>query len=136
GEYTSWKEQLEYLKKGGYEGLLTQNGLTLKSYTLLNVDDQQMENKRYGLVSKTINKYEIKLMSDTSKTIVMNEASKKKHLQFFNDTSIKTVELTWDYRGKNFKSKCLVSEKYNTVVYDDIISNVIYFSVSSKLPST
>jgi len=143
--FDSWQEQLEYAKKeGGRQHISHRNGLYLVGYKELpigfsEIADIRLSRETVGVIQLDGRKIDGNFMIDrllndhlVEKYNHRKQAILKDFTDNKRDTSLKVVELEWLYKGNRITTQCIVSEMYKTFVYDDIASNITYYTVTDS----
>lgn len=141
----TWQSKLDYVMKGVGAAHLNNHGLTLLSYGVrknINTDslkacrvDEKALVPVYSRTSENLNKFSVVRMFDVIPTS-RDVYAKRKKLQVngFESDGLIPVTLNWTYNGSQFSTVSLVSLKKQTIVYDDILSNILILQIS-KTPS-
>jgi len=143
--FGSWQEQLEYAKKeGGRHHISHRNGLYLLSYkesstSFSEIADIRLSRETVGViqldgrnidgnfvVDRLINDHLVEKYKHRKQAILKDFTDNRR------DTSLKVVELEWLYKGNRITTQCIVSEMYKTFVYDDIASNITFYTVTDS----
>lgn len=83
----------------------------------------------------------LKPVSLLSTERIQRYSGKKKEIldSLLGNDRFLSLELYWDYNGEAITTSSIVSEKTQKIIYDDILSNVSYYSIDSssatKLPA-
>lgn len=128
----SWQSQMEFLKEGGYDGVLRRGGLSFLSYEHLDRKDvditfTQFFDSPVTLIA-SVDSMGAPLVMDISNDFKLKEhytARKREMIKYYQerDSKLKLVKLLWQYKGNDFNTYCVVSDELGTIVYDDIMSN-------------
>jgi|GEM_PF-3070272 len=147
GELTfgSWQDQLEYAKKeGGRHHISHRNGLYLVGYRerlvgFSEIADIRLSRETVGVVQLDARNIDGNFVIDrllNDHLVEKYNHRKQAILKDFTDnrcgTSLKVVELEWLYKGNRITTQCIVSEMYKTFVYDDIASNITFYTVTDS----
>jgi len=143
--FGSWQEQLEYAKKeGGRHHISHKNALYLVGYKELaasfsEIADTRLSRESVGViqldgrkidgnfvVDRLLNDHLVEMYNYRKQAILKDFTDKRR------DTSLKVVELEWLYKGNKITTQCIVSEMYKTFVYDDIASNITFYTVTDS----
>jgi hypothetical protein len=130
-ESLSWKKQLDFVIRGGYNGLLDSSDLRLISYGL--IDEEQSptleEFKEMPVQIISVNDQRkipvILKISEKSKMSAYYGSRKRSMIDYYNrpDANLRLVKLEWIFKQTEFNTYCVVSETWDKLVYDDILSN-------------
>jgi len=143
--FDSWQEQMEYAKKeGGRLHISHRNGLYLVGYRELpipfsEIADIRLSRETVAAIQLDGRKIDGNFVIDKLREdhlVEMYNHRKQAILKHFTDnrrdTSLKVVELEWLYKGNRITTQGIVSEMYNTFVYDDIASNITFYTVTGS----
>lgn len=131
--YDTWQDQLDYLiRKGSKVQFITEQGLILVDYKLIDNNTSKnifLENPSHVVCynnPKFHNQFNILPFFQAKR---MNPNIDKEYSDFKNKlldslstVGLSNVRLTWRYRGNEFITTCLVTDK--EVVHDDILSRI------------
>ncbi|WP_380906609.1 hypothetical protein [Sphingobacterium chuzhouense] len=142
GGFESWEEQLDFIRQGGYKGVLNSSDLSLVSYKL--VDEKQTPNleefKKMPVTIISVNDQRkipiIMKIPEKSKLSIYYNTRKRTMIDYYDelDANLRLVKLVWKYQETEFHTYCVVSEIKNTIIYDDILSNA--FVTESTITSS
>jgi hypothetical protein len=128
GKFKTWKEQLDVAKDGGYKDILKKNNLILKSYTIVDKHFEILPDAKF-VVSNNDNTISIINSKKGTKETSSQEALKERIINFFRteDQDLRYITLTWINDGVSFNTNCVISQKFDCIVYDPILSNIYIF---------
>lgn len=136
----TWQSKLDYIMTGAGAPLFNNQGLKLLSYSVSNnVDAESLKASKvsedvlvpaYTRTSADMNKFALVHMSETMSAVHSEYAGRKQAIiNSRGGEHLIPVTLNWSYNGNQFTTTGLVSLIKQTVVYDDILSNILTFRI-------
>lgn len=130
-------EQFENFKNNSskyIESYMSKNGLRLVGFDTVFSDFLDTKDSVFVLVDGDNHKF---ILSNNDNLIECQQQNflKVLHVKFFQkcDANLAISKFQWLYNGQNIETNCIVSMKYNCLVYDPIISNLHFITETTTI---
>jgi len=130
GTYASWSSQLDAVKNGVIN-ILNKNNIILLSYSKSR-KIKEIPDDEIFVYADDENKVRILTKNENLDTKLQNLIKYDKiNLFLEREKDLYIVDINWKINGKSLKTKCIVSHKYNCIVYEPIISNIFITKIDT-----
>ncbi|MCC2600306.1 hypothetical protein [Sphingobacterium sp. FBM7-1] len=138
--FESWEAQLDFIRQGGYKGVLDSSDLSLVSFTAVEAGEYPTLEEFKEMPVSIIGRSDkngvpvIQKIREKWRGAKFYRAIKADIVNYYDslevDLGLHLVRLEWKYQDSTFHSYCVVSETLDTFIYDDILSNIFIVTKS------